>query len=230
MGTAAPVRVRTVQFMNAEMLDTRASTRMLLVWAITTVAARRNPTSAMNTDPTPASQPFSPTMTATSSTTTKPVVRVGKCVLSLHLLSITYCEDFLSQFVVAREATHFIVRVPHPNESRSEAPTGSFFAKFPLKGPRLMPRNEWYVLTSSSPWCGAPALAGYDGGDCCSCTCTDAPEDDYQCGGNGFNCVDPGAPCMDGSQASAPALTLSSITWVTALLVVFGVISSAGAD
>lgn len=34
---------------------------------------------------------------------------------------------------------------------------------------------------------------GYDGGDCCRCTCVDEPDD--PCGENGFNCLDPG--CVD---------------------------------
>jgi len=32
---------------------------------------------------------------------------------------------------------------------------------------------------------------GWDGGDCCVCTCTD---DDYTCGSNGYNCLDPDVP------------------------------------
>ena len=36
----------------------------------------------------------------------------------------------------------------------------------------------------------------YDGGDCCSCTCVDAP--DFTCGdGRGFQCIDPAAPCVN---------------------------------
>ncbi|CAM9510166.1 unnamed protein product, partial [Ectocarpus sp. 13 AM-2016] len=35
---------------------------------------------------------------------------------------------------------------------------------------------------------------GYDGGDCCSCTCLD---DFYECGSNGFACIDPSAECVD---------------------------------
>lgn len=34
---------------------------------------------------------------------------------------------------------------------------------------------------------------GYDGGDCCNCTCVDEPDD--PCGENGFNCLDPA--CVD---------------------------------
>lgn len=42
---------------------------------------------------------------------------------------------------------------------------------------------------------------GYDGGDCCECTCV-APEnswnDDGACSHNaGFACIDPEAPCVD---------------------------------
>ncbi|CAM9919789.1 unnamed protein product, partial [Ectocarpus sp. 6 AP-2014] len=35
---------------------------------------------------------------------------------------------------------------------------------------------------------------GYDRGDCCSCTCVD---EDYECGNNGFACLDPSAECVD---------------------------------
>ncbi|CAM9387680.1 unnamed protein product, partial [Hapterophycus canaliculatus] len=42
---------------------------------------------------------------------------------------------------------------------------------------------------------------GYDGGDCCECTCTfddTNGNDDYRCGRyNDFACVDPSAPCVD---------------------------------
>ncbi|CAN0328463.1 unnamed protein product [Ectocarpus sp. 6 AP-2014] len=39
---------------------------------------------------------------------------------------------------------------------------------------------------------------GYDGGDCCSCTCTISEDEDYySCGYFGFACVDPEAPCVD---------------------------------
>ncbi|CAM9351668.1 unnamed protein product, partial [Laminaria digitata] len=36
---------------------------------------------------------------------------------------------------------------------------------------------------------------GYDGGDCCECTCVDTGE--FVCGDYGFACVDPSAPCVD---------------------------------
>ena len=38
--------------------------------------------------------------------------------------------------------------------------------------------------------------SGYDGGDCCECTCVST--DDFTCGQNGgFACVDPSAACVD---------------------------------
>lgn len=43
-----------------------------------------------------------------------------------------------------------------------------------------------------------PTQTGFDGGDCCSCTC---PPDFFgrPCGGQqGDTCVDPSAPCVDG--------------------------------
>ncbi|CAN0440595.1 unnamed protein product, partial [Pylaiella littoralis] len=39
------------------------------------------------------------------------------------------------------------------------------------------------------------AECGYDGGDCCSCTCVDTEY--YTCGNNGFACIDPEATCVD---------------------------------
>eukprot|EP00904_Undaria_pinnatifida_P003219 jgi/Undpi1/12899/HiC_scaffold_7.g02565.m1 len=44
---------------------------------------------------------------------------------------------------------------------------------------------------------------GYDGGDCCSCSCTD-------CGGQeGYTCIDPRQPCLDGY---VEAGTLTTVT------------------
>eukprot|EP00903_Cladosiphon_okamuranus_P005789 g5736.t1 len=46
-------------------------------------------------------------------------------------------------------------------------------------------------------------LCGYDGGDCCSCTCVppeDSGDDDYACGDsdiNPFACIDPNADCVN---------------------------------
>lgn len=36
-------------------------------------------------------------------------------------------------------------------------------------------------------------ISRYDGGDCCSCTCTD---DAFQCGNSGFDCDDPATECF----------------------------------
>lgn len=41
-------------------------------------------------------------------------------------------------------------------------------------------------------------LSGYDGGDCCECTCVSTV--DFTCGSEdhgGFACVDPSAPCVN---------------------------------
>ncbi|CAM9253210.1 unnamed protein product [Ectocarpus sp. 12 AP-2014] len=41
---------------------------------------------------------------------------------------------------------------------------------------------------------------GYDGGDCCPCTCLGSrdrgQDSDYACGSSGYHCVDPTAPCL----------------------------------
>ncbi|CAM9194521.1 unnamed protein product, partial [Laminaria digitata] len=44
---------------------------------------------------------------------------------------------------------------------------------------------------------------GYDGGDCCECTCVDT--DAFTCGlrsHGGFTCLDPSAPCVDDDDAT----------------------------
>ncbi|CAN0519554.1 unnamed protein product, partial [Laminaria digitata] len=50
---------------------------------------------------------------------------------------------------------------------------------------------------------------GYDGGDCCVCTCVDSPI--YDCGSNGFDCRDPA--CPDEDQSLYPNCT-GDITWL----------------
>ncbi|CAM9492785.1 unnamed protein product, partial [Laminaria digitata] len=47
--------------------------------------------------------------------------------------------------------------------------------------------DGWCDLETNTPDCG------YDGGDCCACTCVDGPL--YSCGSNGFNCDD--TACLD---------------------------------
>ncbi|CAM9428395.1 unnamed protein product [Laminaria digitata] len=39
-------------------------------------------------------------------------------------------------------------------------------------------------------------ICGYDGGDCCACTCVSSDETDNKCGGN-YNCIDPDATCVN---------------------------------
>ena len=40
-----------------------------------------------------------------------------------------------------------------------------------------------------------PQYSGYDGGDCCECTCVGS---ELQCGQYGqYACIDPAAPCVD---------------------------------
>ena len=39
-------------------------------------------------------------------------------------------------------------------------------------------------------------LLGYDGGDCCECTCVSTVE--AACGDNDYNCIDPSYPCIEG--------------------------------
>ena len=49
-------------------------------------------------------------------------------------------------------------------------------------------------------------MSGYDGGDCCECTCVST--DDFTCGDSsdgGYTCVDPGALCfVDGDATTNP--------------------------
>ena len=55
-----------------------------------------------------------------------------------------------------------------------------------------------------------PTRIGYDGGDCCSCTCV--PGGYFECGASGYSCIDPEAPCVDDDEdittpvACVPAL------------------------
>ncbi|CAN0298091.1 unnamed protein product, partial [Ectocarpus fasciculatus] len=61
--------------------------------------------------------------------------------------------------------------------------------------------NCRYVLGVGDGWCDEGnnnELCGYDGGDCCSCTCESVWDDDYSCSGeyNSFNCIDPNASCF----------------------------------
>lgn len=42
---------------------------------------------------------------------------------------------------------------------------------------------------------------GYDGGDCCSCTCVSSV--DFTCGGNGFDCQDPRTGCEENTLSGA---------------------------
>ncbi|CAN0370169.1 unnamed protein product, partial [Ectocarpus sp. 8 AP-2014] len=47
---------------------------------------------------------------------------------------------------------------------------------------------------------------GYDGGDCCECTCEHPWDDDgWACAsnGSGFACIDPAAPCVDDDDITA---------------------------
>lgn len=43
---------------------------------------------------------------------------------------------------------------------------------------------------------------GFDGGDCCSCTCIHGTK--WQCGANAFNCVDPDASCSTEAEDNTP--------------------------
>ena len=47
--------------------------------------------------------------------------------------------------------------------------------------------------------------SGFDGGDCCECTCVDTM--DFTCGDESFgtfDCVDPSAPCVDEDDDTIP--------------------------
>ncbi|CAN0319675.1 unnamed protein product [Ectocarpus sp. 8 AP-2014] len=56
---------------------------------------------------------------------------------------------------------------------------------------------------------------GYDGGDCCACTCEDIPT--YPCGSfSRFSCVDPNAPCVNDTEAPTPVPTPMPPTSLTA--------------
>ncbi|CAM9833720.1 unnamed protein product [Ectocarpus sp. 8 AP-2014] len=52
----------------------------------------------------------------------------------------------------------------------------------------------------------------YDGGDCCSCDCFD---DTYECGTDGFTCLDPSSSCtlLVASSVSVPLLCFPTFAW-----------------
>ena len=53
-------------------------------------------------------------------------------------------------------------------------------------------------------------ITGYDGGDCCECTCVS--NDEHTCGENGgFSCIDPGASCA-GDGVATPFSVLEDET------------------
>ena len=46
---------------------------------------------------------------------------------------------------------------------------------------------------------------GYDGGDCCECTCKDTQ--DHSCGENGYSCIDPNSGCTNPLAVQFPSCT-----------------------
>ena len=58
----------------------------------------------------------------------------------------------------------------------------------------------------------AQQACGFDGGDCCECTCVDGPFD--ECGDNGFHCLDPNSGCIDPRVAEYPNCTDGWVTYI----------------
>ncbi|CAM9650954.1 unnamed protein product [Ectocarpus fasciculatus] len=50
-------------------------------------------------------------------------------------------------------------------------------------------------------------VCGYDGGDCCSCTCEPG---DFNCGGQ-YNCIDPDAECVEDDDGDGGTLTTADL-------------------
>lgn len=50
---------------------------------------------------------------------------------------------------------------------------------------------------------------GFDGGDCCECTCVDG--EGGSCGEEGFVCMDPSAPCYDPDTVAVYATCLDGL-------------------
>ncbi|CAM9566132.1 unnamed protein product, partial [Ectocarpus sp. 4 AP-2014] len=74
-----------------------------------------------------------------------------------------------------------------------------------------MVENCEYVRGRGDGWCDEEnnnELCGYDGGDCCECTCVAPPADDdwdddwYGACGDGFACIDPSAACVDDDEVT----------------------------
>ncbi|CAM9801872.1 unnamed protein product, partial [Ectocarpus sp. 8 AP-2014] len=63
--------------------------------------------------------------------------------------------------------------------------------------------SGYYAFFQANGYCDNAlnnAECGYDGGDCCECTCVDAS---YSCGNFGFACIDPAAACVDDDYITA---------------------------
>ena len=63
-----------------------------------------------------------------------------------------------------------------------------------------LPGTNKLSVPSSFARRNAPPFSGYDGGDCCSCTCVppETSSDDRACTNDvGFACIDPDAPCSE---------------------------------
>ncbi|CAN0011433.1 unnamed protein product [Ectocarpus sp. 13 AM-2016] len=62
------------------------------------------------------------------------------------------------------------------------------------------------IFCSSCCHSFSPAFAGYDGGDCCACTCQTQSDDDYYywgCDLDYMACIDPDASCVDDDDVTA---------------------------
>ena len=63
------------------------------------------------------------------------------------------------------------------------------------------------VSTIFRAYVAALLFSGYDGGDCCECTCVSTSE--YSCGDHdGYDCIDPSSPCINGYVQAATKTTI----------------------
>lgn len=83
------------------------------------------------------------------------------------------------------------------------------------------PECDGYAYSFQDGYCDSSlnnADCGYDGGDCCPCTCRDYSvyDDDYwysdRCGALGYDCQDPGAPTVCEFESDAPTPSPASNT------------------
>lgn len=71
-------------------------------------------------------------------------------------------------------------------------------------------------------------LSGYDGGDCCECTCESGTL--FACGDGGYACINPRAPCVDDDDYTPVDSDDESLGYTTTFFCETGYISDGDCD